>query len=48
MRTAPGMTRRRRSRAAHQTEGAQGKYRHHIKSDWEALEEMSEDPVWKR
>ena len=25
-----------------------GKYRHLIKSDWEALEEKSEDLVWKR
>ncbi|MDG7012468.1 MAG: hypothetical protein JRN17_05200 [Nitrososphaerota archaeon] len=25
-----------------------GKYRHRIRSDWEALEEMSEDLVWKR
>jgi len=29
-------------------EELRGKYRHRIKSDWEVLEEKSEDLVWKR
>ncbi|MDE1854307.1 MAG: hypothetical protein KGI38_11260 [Thaumarchaeota archaeon] len=29
-------------------EELKGKYRHRIKSDWEVLEEKSEDLVWKR
>ena len=29
-------------------EEIKGKYRHRIKSDWEVLEEKSEDLVWKR
>jgi bifunctional DNA-binding transcriptional regulator/antitoxin component of YhaV-PrlF toxin-antitoxin module len=29
-------------------EELEGKYRHRIKSDWEVLEEKSEELVWKR
>ena len=29
-------------------EELRGKYRHRIKSDWDTLEEKSEDLVWKR